>query len=493
MKFCVECGNRLNENEKFCTNCGTPVQKKTTTNKQPEENQKNHRGIRKETTSQTDSDCNEEEERTVYVKSKKPMKKRNKILLLLMFIFFLLVFGAYKGLEKYFDPIRDIEAMDEAIVDGDMESYLHYINFDENAFLDKEAYFEYIQDEWEKEIRDSYYSIIKEGKDSNHLLHSTITNADEEPLYKVKKDNKFGLFTTYYLEAVPLELKAMSNVKNTTLDFNGEDVALDEPEESVKLGDVYPGTQKLKAKAESEFGELTYEATEDISQSSNEIFLDFPHSYLQTESNYNYEDAIIYVDDEKTNFTLEESNSIGPFPQDATAKVYAEWEDDDGDAVLSKSENVEFTTESESVYFEFDESKAMDGDAVEDSNEKEIEVGQYVLEFRSAYETAVNNADYEEIEKFAKSGSEAEKELKKFIDDMDDGSYNYDFKDNKVTDVEKDDKDFVVQTNETFDFIDDDGEEYHYDRVKSYDIEEKDGEFFIKEIHYDDTDKEKTD
>lgn len=493
MKFCVECGANVDENEKFCTNCGTRVKQQTAAaaNSRQHEEKSTEQSETKEENQQRNMETSIAPESTARSKTKNPKAKRNKIITLLVLVVFLLVFGIHKGLEQYFDPIHDIEAMDEAIVDGDMATYLQYIDFDESAELDKSSYFAYIQEEWEKEIRDQYYSIIKEGKDSNHLLHTNITNEEEETLYKVKKDKKFGLYPTYLIEAVPLELKAMSNIENTTLVFNGEDVKIKEPEKSVELGAVYPGAQEITAKAKSEYGELTYEEAEDISQSDDEIYIEFPHSYLQTESDYSYEDAVIYLDGDKTDFTLEESHSIGPFPQDSKIEAYAEWEDEDGDAVLSDTEEVELTTENESVYFDFDESKAIDTDAVEDSDDKEIEVGQYVLEFRNAYEAAVNHADYDEIKRFSKSGSEAEKELKKFIGDMDDGSYDYDFKDNKVVDIEKDDKTYVVQTNETFDFIDDDGEKYHYDRVKSYDVEESDEEYFIKEIHYDDTDKEK--
>lgn len=495
MKYCVECGANLDENEKFCTNCGTPVKEQTaalTSSKEPKERTTEQHEAAKEENQQGNKGASTAAESIARSKAKNPKAKRNKIFILLVFVVLLLIFGVHKGLEQYFDPIRDIEAMDEAVVDGDMDTYLQYIDFDETAMQDKASYFDYVQEEWEKEIRDQYYSIIKEGKESNHLLHTNITNKDEETLYKVKKDKKFGLYPTYLIEAVPIELHAVSNIENTTLDFNGEDVEIKEPDESVELGEVYPGLQEIKAKAESEYGELTYEESEEISPSASEIYIEFPHSYLQTESDYSYEDAVIYLDGDKTDFTLEESNSIGPFPQDSKVEAYAEWEDDDGDAVLSDTEEVELTTENESVYFDFDESKAIDADAAEDSDNKEIEVGQYVLEFRNAYEAAVNHADYDEVKKFSKSGSEAEKELKKFIGDMDDGSYDYDFKDNKIVDIEKDDKTYVVQTNETFDFIDDDGEKYHYDRVKSYDVEESDGEYFIKEIHYDDTEKEKT-
>lgn len=190
MKYCVECGANLDENEKFCTNCGTPVKEQTaalTSSKEPKERTTEQHEAAKEENQQGNKGASTAAESIARSKAKNPKAKRNKIFILLVFVVLLLIFGVHKGLEQYFDPIRDIEAMDEAVVDGDMDTYLQYIDFDETAMQDKASYFDYVQEEWEKEIRDQYYSIIKEGKESNHLLHTNITNKDEETLYKVKK------------------------------------------------------------------------------------------------------------------------------------------------------------------------------------------------------------------------------------------------------------------------------------------------------------------
>lgn len=44
MKFCVHCGSQLGENEKFCKNCGAPIQGESSNAGQPQMNQPNQQG-----------------------------------------------------------------------------------------------------------------------------------------------------------------------------------------------------------------------------------------------------------------------------------------------------------------------------------------------------------------------------------------------------------------------------------------------------------------
>lgn len=503
MKFCVECGQKTTGKEAHCTNCGAKLHVDQQENSEKDKTNNIHsdevKGVPIYLANQDDTDVHQQQDGQAASapppRNRKPMSKTTKIILSIIIFVAALGFGTHKWLQSYFDPIQELEAMDNAIIDNDMDTFLSYINFDENAALDKQSYFDYIKEHsWESDIRHQYHSIIEDGMESNQPLHSNIDTDDGYTLYKIKKDKKYGLYPTFTLQANPIELQALSNLDKTVITFNDKETKLDNQEELADIGYVYPGTFDISAKAEGDFGELTYEETLNISQNNQEAYVDFTYGFVQVNSSFDYGDAIVYIDGEKTDYSLKEDASIGPFPEDKNVKVHAEWTDEDGNIVTSNIEEIDFAEDYSDVYFEFDETKTVAASLAEDddTNDKETEAGQFVLAFREAYENAVNHADYKDVEPYVKKDSHAAKELKKFIKDMDDGFYSYDFEENQVIDIktEKDNK-FTVQTNEKFTFRDDDGEKYKYDRKKSYDVEEDDGKFLIKKIKYDDTKKKK--
>ena len=113
-----------------------------------------------------------------------------------------------------------------------------------------------------------------------------------------------------------------------------------------------------------------------------------------------------------------------------------------------------------------------------------------MLDFRLAYEEALNSRDYSIVAPFLLKQSPADKELKKYIGDLQDKGYSYEFTDNTITDIEDmGDNTFTVSTNEIFIFTNHLNEQTHYDREKTYTVIKNEDGFKITKISIKDTDR----
>src|SRR5699024_12527145 len=92
------------------------------------------------------------------------------------------------------------------------------------------------------------------------------------------------------------------------------------------------------------------------------------------------------------------------------------------------------SNEKDKLNFDFDERNTSE---LKTDNEKEMDVGSFVLSFRDAYEDAVNTGDYWYIERFLQPNSEVESGLKQFVADMRTGNYHYNFTVNTIRSEER--------------------------------------------------------
>lgn len=457
MKYCTACGKEGKGDHEFCTSCGA---------KMP-------------------SDWEEKQE-------KKPIPKKRKIIFSLLAVIVISLLGTHLWLSNYYNPLKDLAAMDEAVFTNDMNKFLNHIEFADDAILQRKSYFEYIaNEEWNETLKNQYLSIIEESKRFQTPLDNEIVGTSGHPLFKVKQQSFIlGLYQTFTLHAIPTKLVANSNLDNVKITIGEKEITLKDAEKMNEMGRAYQGEYEVEAKAEGKYGNFKETFTFDVPAGDKmemELFFDFKEFYIA--SNYDYGDASVYVDGKDTKKKLDEGFSIGPFPKKSNAKLHAEWKDEKGNIVRSNTVKVDDIDSYTDIYFDFDETKTIHKDVAQ---EAEVEAGQFILEFREAYEDAVNYIDYTEIAPFIKSDSHADKELRKFIKEMEDGYYYYEFDENTITNVQKKKGDqFVVDTNELFTFIDDDGKMYEYDRNKKYHIEKVDDSYQITKIEYKDTKKDK--
>ncbi|WP_164667771.1 TcaA NTF2-like domain-containing protein [Virgibacillus doumboii] len=500
MNYCTECGNPLKVHHQFCINCGAKQVLLDQSQSEQSPNEPSHLNETHAENSATEQPSNnqvpsgQQEQTRSSVKqaaaatNRKPMKKSTKIIIASAASLFVLLFGVHLGLSSYFDPMKDLKAMDQAIASGNVNEFMGYIDFDNEALLNKQEYFQYIKEyEWESAKRQ--YNEIIQAEDP---LTGNIRNIDGNPLFTVQpQEHLFGLYTTYKLSAEPATLTL-----NTTMDKT--EVRIGDASKTINADapiefSLYPGTYEINGIASNMYGEFTYEDSIEIrTKEEGELNLEFRGRTYSLSSNQS--EAVLFVDGEDTGLKLREIDSLGPFPEDSNITMHAEWTAPNGDVIKSETVTQNDSRLFGGIPFTFDQTEIREAieSQVASSETSGSDAGDTVLAFRDAYEKALNQKDFSLIESFMKKGSDAEDGLKEYIGDLKDTDYNYDFTSNEVLDVEEvDDKTVKVTTNEKFTFTNHQDEQIDYDREKTYTVSMVDEEYKISLIEYDDTNRDK--
>lgn len=444
MKYCKECGSELNDQHDFCTNCGTKQIPST-----PQE--------------------------PLQQSKRNPMRKRTKIMIGATAAFVILLFGVHIGLSSYFDPMKDLQAMEQAITSDNATEFMTYIEFDDKALLNEETYFNYVKEnEWES-VRTQYMEILK---DKNELT-SKINSINGQLLFTVQPNKHlFGLYTTYTFKAHPSTLTVHTALNNTEVSISEATETMNASKE--KEFKLYPGIYTIKANANTIYGEFTYSDSIEIgAQQAEEMELNFDGNTYSFRTNQ--PKATLFVNNKDSGLTLGEIDFLGPFPEDTEVNMHAEWKTSDGDVIKSDIVTQRSAGVFGGVPFVFDETKS----EVATSETPNRKAGDTVLHFRDAYEKAVNNKDYSLIKPFMKKDSDASEDLKEYIHDLKDTDYAYNFTSNKVLTVEEMDSNTVeVMTNEKFIFTNHRDEQTEYDREKVYTLIFENGSYQITKIEY---------
>ena len=537
MKFCTECGTKLQDGLRFCTECGTPIaadSAEEVSDVAADEGgtkpagdgaasetvsgdagagdvSKTVSGTSADAASDTNSGSGKaappQPVKRAHAKSppRKPMKKLTKILIGVAAVLALVLFGAHQYVSSLFDPVKSLQEMDQAMNGNNMEEFLSYIHFDDKAILDRESYFAYIQEEEWDNVKDQLLTYFQEQESVKHSFSKKITTDGGDALFTVDKQKKFVLYSTYIIRATPTKLVIHANMADTDLAIQKHTAKLaDEDAKETVL--IYPGEYTLTGAAKNLFGTFSYE---------DELVV-YPGEQIEQGVNFSGEtipidtdqaNAILFINGESTGKTLGELEYIGPIPEGADMEMYAEWEGPDGKKIQTEKLSLNDTDwYGYSFYFESeDDVDTDDGDEaedvdVEDADDADSKVasakidgdpGDIVLNFRDDYEAALNNKDFDLITPYLKDGSTAYKELKVYIGDLKDTKYHYDFEQNTVlhVDVVNEDK-LEITTNEIFTFTNHKNETINYDREKIYTLVWADDAYQITHIDYVETNRD---
>ncbi|WP_273831898.1 TcaA NTF2-like domain-containing protein [Guptibacillus sedimenti] len=469
MKFCTECGKSLSEDSPFCTECGSLQA----------QGQKH----------QAEQGVKPVEAQKV---PKKPLSRKKKIGFIATGIIVACFICAHFIITSMIDPMNKVQAMDRAMSEGNTDAFLKEIHIDQTALINKEGYFQYVKENGWEDLRYQLVGIA----DSEDKFDTTVRDANGNQVFVVKKKAFIpGLYYTYVIDAIPSDLIVSSNLPNTTLTIDKQSAEVKEAEEEISFGRAYPGEFEITGTASNAFGEFIHEENIKVmSQGDDVIYLP-----IELEGSYhtfytNIPESTLFINGKSTKKTLSEFDTLGPFPIDQDVKLHAEWKDEKGKTYKTESVNQDGDTW-DALDFDFDvddsvvastTTKSNDEDSIDESEA----VQSHVLDFRVAYEEALNSRDYSIVAPFLLKQSAADKELKKYIGDLQDKGYSYEFTDNTVTNIEDlGDNTFTVSTNEVFIFTNHLNEQTHYDREKTYTIIKHVDGFKIKKISIKDTDR----
>lgn len=395
---------------------------------------------------------------------------------------------SYQWILPMFDAKEKLQAMDRAIGDGDVDEFMAYLQLVEGANIDEESYFEYIKEvEWDNVYAqlDDYLHL----KASSNAAHQyDVLSEMDEVLFEVIIDPKlFGLYKDMELHAIPSDLLVPNKKLAYKAIIDGVEYPLNKMKKDEVIGQYYPGRYDIKVASKKD-EKVLYEKILYI-EGYGQLYLPIGSSdtkyTFKTEKTYN--DAVLYINGLKSEYTLADLTEGMLFTYEDDDFFHAEWDDGTGRLVRSNTIYLKDSNEKEKLNFDFDERNTSE---LKTDNEKEMDVGSFVLSFRDAYEDAVNTGDYWYIERFLQANSEVESGLKEFVADMRTGNYHYDFTVNTITGVKKiNENQYEVDTNEMFVFTDTDGLVYDYDRIKRYHVDEVGGGYELVKIDYVDTKK----
>ncbi len=356
------------------------------------------------------------------------------------------------------------------------DEFLNYVQLDKDVLINKSEYFKYIHSEGWEEIRDQLEEIV-EGKEGESFK---VKDSDGNEIFKVKKEPYLlGFYHTFEVYAIPQEIKVETSLNPITIEF-GEEKRKIKGEKNVEFN-AYPGKYQLVGSYTSTFGKIEYKETvriEPNKEQQSNISMKFPEEVYTIDTQY--PEAVLFINGKSTGKSLNDFHTLGPFPEEEVW-MYAEWTDEKGE--VQRSEEVSqyyqyggmltfwFDTEpneygEEDAYLEKEtETEKVTAGAEEFTDGQ---AGEYVIDFREAYETALNTGDYSYISNFLEKDSEAADELDDYITEVKGKGFSFDFQTNEVVSVEREENTYYVQTNEKFTFINQEGNETQYVRVKNY-------------------------
>src|SRR5699024_10634959 len=389
-----------------------------------------------------------------------------KVIIGLIVLVIALALISYQWVLPKFDAKEKLDAMDLAIGDGDVDEFMSYLQLVEGANIDEASYFEYIQEvEWDSvyaQLDD--YLHVKTTSNAPHQ-YDVLSEMDEVLFEVIIEPKLFGLYKHMELHAIPSDLLVPKKKLAYNAIIDGVEFPLHKMKKDDVIGQYYPGTYDIKVAGKKD-EEVLYEKILYI-EGYEQLYLTIGSSdtkyTFKTEKTYN--DAILYINGLKSEYTLADLVEGMLFTYEDDDFFHAEWDDGTGRYVRSNTIYLKDSNEKDKLNFDFDERNTSE---LKTDNEKEMDVGSFVLSFRDAYEDAVNTGDYWYIERFLQPNSEVESGLKQFVADMRTGNYHYNFTVNTITGVKKiNDRQYEVDTNEMFVFTDTDGLVYDYDRIKS--------------------------
>jgi len=308
MGYCKNCGEELQDNKSFCTNCGATIETKV----------------------ETRDETKAEGTKLVVSKERKPSsssKSRNGIKILAV-SFVVLVgagFGGYKYIEAENNPKKVAESFISAVKRDDSSQIAALLNDSQKdrVITDGEAraFIKYLKknpDVWSEtsqHLRNTA-SQLNQGND-------VIGNKDDlVDLNKIGK--KWALFDQYGVSAKSIYIEATSNENNTVFYVDNKKVETLKQNKKQTFGPYLPGDHTVKGVYKGEY--TTVEAEQELSMENveeNHLVADLNVSGTHVAISSNEEEAILYINGKSTGKKIKDVDDLGPVPTDGSMTLQA--------------------------------------------------------------------------------------------------------------------------------------------------------------------------
>ncbi|MCT2346598.1 hypothetical protein M4D71_20810 [Niallia taxi] len=445
MKFCKNCGTERKSGQKFCISCGHSYEAagNGTTEQNPSSDIGRH---------------------TAEV-SRKPMSKRNKIVILSAVATALILFSAHKFIASLYTPEKTIEAFEQAVKGKNVKEAKKVISFDqfEGKFKDEEinSYLAYLKG-YQSEISSTFsFEGVTAG--------ATVMDGSSNEIVKlVKGDKKFGLYQQYKIEALPFEIGVSANIDGVEVVYKDSKQKLND---DLTIRDVLPGETELEGNYKGDYASL--EDTEQLNFNDAyanmlDIYFDFEGEYVDVYSNI--DDSILFVNGKSTGKKVADIYDFGPIPTDGSISLHAEYETKDGTmkTATQKVINTDY------IDLEFTE------DTPEETEEA---LNSFMENYYYASVLAMNAGEFSYVSDYLDPNGKAYTESKDYVKYIYEKGITEEVVSVKVTDYEKTDDGYVVDTNDVYDITSEDGTTTRQKFKSSYKVNKlEDGMLEINEL-----------
>lgn len=445
MKFCKNCGIERKVGQKFCNSCGHPFEAS---------------GL-----GETVQDPASNVGQRTAEPEKKPMSKKNKIIILSAVAAVVILFGAHKFIASLYTPEKTIDAFEQAVKSKNVKEAKKVISFEqfEGDFKDGEikSYLAYLKD-YQSEISSTFsYEGVTAGA-------TVIDDSNNELVRLVKGDKKFGLYQQYKIEALPFEIAVSANLDGAEVEYRENKQKL---EEDFTIKDVLPGDTELAGSYKGDYASLT--ATEkldfqDAYANELDIYLDFEGEYIDIYSNI--EDSVLFVNGKSTGEKVSDVDDFGPIPADGSITLHAEYETKDG--VMKTAAQKVINTNY--IDLEFTE------DTPEETEEA---LNSFMEDYYYASVSAMNAGEFSFVSPYLDPDGKAYTESKDYVEYIYEKGITEEVVSVEVTDYEKTDEGYVVDTEDVYDITYEDGTTKRQEYKSSYKVNKlEDGTLEINEL-----------
>lgn len=479
MTICLVCGNDNPPTNKFCQECGTPLQPAEPTVQEIQQEVSSTNTVQIEPEQLMEQV--EQPTTTRREASSKKMSTKKKVLVSSLLTVAVILLVSHLLIKNAIDPYKQLSEANRAFAAKDASTFMEYFDLDDDIISDKDSLYQYMKDEdWTDYISPEIKKMIQQVESGQYPKpykdsygNNLISVVDEKYLLFYKKVK---------VQLEPVNVSASSSIDLTDITF-GDDKTATLKDAAKKIGKFTPGTHSFNVKLKDDFSEQTVAMEKEIigeGENKSNIYFDFDDQTLSLESDYS--DAIIFIDGKSTDKKAEDL-TIYTVPLDGSVEIHAEYDGKKSETVKVTDTYVHIPFEDVQKKMKEQELQAKKEEAIADfKSEYEDSARDLFYNFRDDYYYAVSNGDFSYVSDYFADGTQLKDDYRKFVIDHNDFdfSYNYDFISNDISNlVAVNENTFQLFSYEVFDFFTSTDDNWHYERQKKYTLKLINGDLKI--------------
>jgi uncharacterized membrane protein YvbJ len=303
-KFCTECGTKIEKHYRVCKNCGKSFANVQVNN----EPQKASRAVDGPTSLNSQEIM---EDPLINTRSTKQISQRKNFTLMIGCILVVILLGGYYLGSRLTSKETVIKKFEDALKEQNTGELISMVDStDPNLKISKENLFPFI---------------LYVEKNPQNLTFSRLEKAGFVKIHQSGK--KWFFFDRYKINIKSFYTIISTNYDGTEIYFNKKKVGKINRDEGNTFGPFIIGEYKLKGVYKGKYATLDKEEViEPLSNSSTEVPVNFilPENYLSINSDR--EDAFLFVNGKNTNQRVGEIKRFGPVVFDGSITIHAETE-----------------------------------------------------------------------------------------------------------------------------------------------------------------------